>query len=118
VWVAPNDRARLEQLCRYVLRPSLAENRLQRLADGRVRLELKRPWSDGTTYLLFEPVEFLEKLAALTPRPGINLVLYHGVLAPHARWRLEVVAYGRAERAWTTDPRAEGGGAHKPRYWT
>jgi len=30
-------------------------------------------------------VEFLEKLAALTPRPAINLVLYHGVLAPHAR---------------------------------
>ena len=26
-------------------------------------------------YLLFEPVAFLEKLAALTPRPEINLVL-------------------------------------------
>jgi hypothetical protein len=47
VWVRPNDRARLEQLCRYVLRPPLAENRLRRLADGRVRLELKHPWSDG-----------------------------------------------------------------------
>ncbi len=34
VWVARNYRARLEQLCRYVLRPPLAENRLQRLADG------------------------------------------------------------------------------------
>lgn len=48
-------------------------------------------------------LEFLEKLAALTPRPEINLVLYHGVLAPHAWWRLEVVAYRRAER---------------PRHWT
>jgi hypothetical protein len=38
-----NDRARLEQLCRYVLRPPLAEDRLRRLADGRVRLGLKRP---------------------------------------------------------------------------
>jgi len=38
-------------------------------------------------YLLFEPVAFLEKLAALTPRPEINLVLYHGALAPHARGR-------------------------------
>ena len=36
----------------------------------------------------------LEKLAALTPRPRINLVLYHGVLAPHAGWRARVVAYG------------------------
>jgi hypothetical protein len=51
----------------------------------------------GTTYLLFESVEFLEKLAALTPRPEINLVLYHGVLAPRARWRPEVVAYRRTE---------------------
>ena len=37
------------------------------------------------TDMLFEPLEFLEKLAALTPRPEINLVLYYGVLAPHAR---------------------------------
>ena len=118
VWVGSNDRARLEQLCRYVLRPPLAENRLRRLADGRVRLELKRPWSDGTTYLLFEPVEFLEKLAALTPRPEINLVLYHGVLAPHARWRAKVVAYCRTERDRATDPRPEGAGAPRPRYWT
>src|SRR6266581_9113804 len=41
VWVGPADRARLEQLCRYVLRPPLAEDRLRRLAEGRVRLELK-----------------------------------------------------------------------------
>jgi hypothetical protein len=39
-------------------------------------------------------MELLEKLAALTPRPRINLILYHGVLAPHARWRARVVAYG------------------------
>jgi hypothetical protein len=43
-----------------------------------VRQELKRARSDGTTYLLFEPLEFLEKLAALTRRPEINLLLHHG----------------------------------------
>ena len=63
-------------------------------------------------------MEFLEKLAALTPRPEINLVLYHGVLAPRARWRPDVVAYRRTERDRATDPRAEGEGAHRPRYWT
>ena len=36
-------------------------------ADGQVRLELRRPWSDGTTDLLFDPVELLERLAALVP---------------------------------------------------
>jgi hypothetical protein len=43
---------------------------------------------------VFEPLTLLEKLAALTPRPRINLVLYHGVLAPHSSWRARVVAYG------------------------
>src|SRR5262249_17777928 len=47
---------------------------------GRVLLTLKAEWSDGTTHLLFEPIELLERLAALTPRPRINLVLYHGLL--------------------------------------
>jgi hypothetical protein len=67
------------------------------MPDGRILVTLKAEWRDGTTHLVFEPVELLEKLAALTPRPRINLVLYHGVLAPHARWRGRAVAYGRAE---------------------
>jgi hypothetical protein len=33
----------------------------------------------------------------LTPRPRTNLVLYHGVLAPHASWRTRAVAHGRVE---------------------
>jgi len=32
-----------------------------------VLVQLKRGWADGTSHLLFEPLEFLEKLAALTP---------------------------------------------------
>jgi hypothetical protein len=64
------------------------------LGDGRVLLSLKTAWADGTRHLLFEPLELLEKLAALTPRPRINLVLYHGVVGPHARWRARAAAYG------------------------
>ena len=40
---------------------------------------------------MFDPVELLERLAALTTRPRISLVLYHGVLAPRAPWRRVVV---------------------------
>ena len=50
-------------------------------------LELRHRWADGTTHLLFEPIELLERLAALTPRPRINLVLYYGVLGARAAWR-------------------------------
>src|SRR5215469_9436995 len=95
VAVAANNRDGLEQLARSVLRPPIAQERLTRTADGRVLLTLKAEWNDGTTHLLFEPIELLERLAALTPRPRINLVLYHGVLAPPSRWRARAVAYGR-----------------------
>jgi hypothetical protein len=62
---------------------------------GRVALELKRAWHDGTREFVFEPLEFLERLAAMTPRPETNLPICHGVLAPRARWRARVVVYGR-----------------------
>jgi hypothetical protein len=67
VWVGANDRAGLERLCRYVLRPPFAQEHLRLRDDGRVALGLKTPWHDGTRELLFEPLEFLERLAAMTP---------------------------------------------------
>jgi hypothetical protein len=94
VAVPAADRGRLEQLCRYLLRPPVAQERLRRMGDDRVLLTLKTAWADGTRHLIFAPMELLEKLAALTPRPRINLILYHGVLAPNARWRARVVTYG------------------------
>lgn len=124
--VPADDRARLEQLCRYLLRPPVAQDRLRLTGDGRIRLELKSAWHDGTGHLLFEPLELLEKLAALTPRPRVNLVLYHGVLAPHARWRRRAVAYERPGVALgkpATDsgapgiPQLQGEAPGTLRYW-
>jgi len=59
-------------------------------ADGKL-LRLRRPWSDGTRAIRFEPSELLEKLAAMIPKPRINLLVYHGVFAPHARGRQDAV---------------------------
>ena len=92
--VLADQRERLDRICRYALRPPVAKDRLQLTDAGQVRLDLRRPWADGTTHLLFDPVELLERLAALTPRPRINLILYHGVLAPRAAWRSLVVQFG------------------------
>jgi hypothetical protein len=36
VWVPPNNRARLEQLCRYLLRPPIAQDRVRLRPNGRV----------------------------------------------------------------------------------
>ena len=79
ITVTADDRAGVERLCRYVLRPPVAQERLSLTPDGLVVVTLKAEWHDGTTHLLFTPVELLEKLAALTPRPRINLLLYHGL---------------------------------------
>ncbi|MEO2139824.1 MAG: transposase, partial [Thermoleophilia bacterium] len=104
VCVPADQRDRLERIARYTLRPPVAQDRLELTEHGQVRLALRRPWSDGTTHLLFEPIELLERLAALTPRPRVNLILYHGVLGARAAWRSLVVQYGTTdERRPTVD---------------
>ncbi len=71
--------------------PPIASERLSLTPDGRVLLELRRPFRDGTTHVCFDPLTFLERLAALVPRPRVHLFTYHGVLAPAAAWRESVV---------------------------
>jgi hypothetical protein len=106
---------RLEKLCRYLLRSAVAQDR--RLADGRVVLTLKSVWTDGTRQLLFEPLTLLEKLAALIPRPRINLVIYHGVLAPHCGWRARVVAYSAPPVVAIPFPEVTDTSESAPRHW-
>jgi hypothetical protein len=91
------DRKRLEELVRYCVRPSLAYDRLTKQADGRYLLRLKTRWRDGTTHLLLEPIEVMERLAAQILKPRVNLVLYAGVLAPQARLRARAVVHDRPE---------------------
>ena len=64
---------------------------MRRTSDGEIWLTLRHRWADGTTHLRFDPLELLERLAALTPRPRVNLIRYYGVLAPRASWRAEIV---------------------------
>jgi len=85
VAIEGHDRAGLERLCRYIARPAIASERLSIDADGRVVYRLRRAWRDGTSAIVFEPLVFLERLAALVPRPRAHLLTYHGVLAPAAQ---------------------------------
>jgi len=90
-WIAGHQRTRLERLCTYISRPPVADDRLNLLDDGRVALRLKKPYADGTSYFLFEPLEFLGRLAAITPRPHGNSRIYYGVLSANHAWREQVV---------------------------
>lgn len=61
-------------------------------AERAIWLTLQHRWADETTHLRFDPLELLERLALLTPRPRVNLILYYGVLAPRAAWRSALVS--------------------------
>jgi hypothetical protein len=39
-----------------------------------VELKLKPPWRDGTTHLVMSRLEFMQRLAALMPRPRQHLI--------------------------------------------
>jgi hypothetical protein len=88
---AMNQRKELEHLCRYITRPAIANERLARNAAGQVVLTLKTPYRDGTTHIVMSPLEFMQRLAALIPRPRLNLIRFNGVLAPNAKLRAEII---------------------------
>lgn len=67
-----DDRQALEQLCRYITRPALANEGLQTNATGRVELALKAPWRDGTSPPMMSPLECLQRRAALVPQPRVQ----------------------------------------------
>ena len=75
----------------------MTQERIHLTDEGQVRLQRRQPWRDGTTDVVFDPVEFLGRLAVLVPRPRINLMLYHGVPGPRAAWRAEVVGRTTSE---------------------
>ncbi|MBK9684635.1 MAG: transposase [Betaproteobacteria bacterium] len=61
---------------------------------GQVELKLKTRWRDGTTHLVMSPLEFMQRLAALVPRPRLQPIWFHGVMAPNAKLRALVVPQG------------------------
>jgi len=92
-----NQGDKLERLCRYITRPAISEKRLSLTNQGKVRYELKTPYRDGTTHVIFEPVDFIAKLAALVPRPRVNLTRFHGVFAPNSKHRALVTPAKRGK---------------------
>ena len=77
-----------------------------RTPAGEVVQESKTPYRNGTTHLVMSPLGFPQRVAALVPSPRFYLISFHGVLAPHAALRSQVVP-GEADPA--TDP-ADGDG--------
>lgn len=108
--VETHDCKRLEQLRRYMRRPALFDKRAQLKEAGQVELKLKTPWRDGMTHLVMAPLELMQRLAALVPRPRLHLIRFHRVLAPNAKLLALVVPQdplGQAQTAGEAATAAE-----------
>ena len=81
------DPAGQEALLRYVLRPPVAQERVEQRADGLVRITLKKAYTDGTMVVDMDPLSLLCRLATSVPPPRFHTVKYAGVLAPASPWR-------------------------------
>jgi hypothetical protein len=102
-----HQRSRLERLCRYITRPPIATKRLSVDGRGRVVYRYKQPFRDGSTHVVLEPLDFIARLAALVPRPRLNLTRFHGVFAPNFKDRPRIVPHrsrGRVDRDKPTAP--------------
>ena len=54
-----HERDKLERLCRYIARPAVSTKRLSLTRNGQVSYELKTPYANGTTHVLFEPLDIM-----------------------------------------------------------
>src|SRR5881296_667561 len=63
-----HQRAKLENLCRYMLRPPLAVERLERLPGGRLAYRMKTPWRDGTTHVIMSDGDWSRSSRPWCPR--------------------------------------------------
>lgn len=51
-----------------------ANERVQTTAGRQAVLKLKTPWRDSTTHPVMSPLAFMQRLAALVPRPRLHLI--------------------------------------------
>jgi len=72
VAVPARDRAQLERLCRYLCRPPVAQERLEEMANRKLRYSLKKPWRDGTVALVLEPLDRGRRGATVTEMPTLS----------------------------------------------
>jgi len=65
--------------------------RLKHNRASQLVLQLKSAYRDGTTHIVMSPLQFMQRLTALVPRPRLHLIRFHGVLAPNDKLRRELI---------------------------
>ncbi|MBI3206699.1 MAG: transposase [Myxococcales bacterium] len=97
------DRRCVERLRKYdpsksptgdITRPPVAQDSLERRADGKLELSFEKAWRDGTRALVFEPADLIPCLVAAVPPPRWHLLGYSAC----------VRATRHAADSWCTPP--------------
>ncbi len=110
------DSGGREALLSYVLRPPVAQERVEQRPDGLVRITLKKAYNDGTIAVDMDPLSLLCRLATIAPPPRFHTVKYAGVLAPASRWRSRLAPASPAQAAAASDEpgRPDHAGGYRP----
>ena len=101
----------------------MSEKRLSLTQNGQVRYELKMPYRDGRTHVLFDPLEFIARLVVLIPKPRVNLARYHGVFVrgchpSNSRWRDQLTPGNKGNGSESqTDEEEEGKAKRRGMSW-
>jgi hypothetical protein len=108
------DPAGREALLRYVLRPPVAQERVEQRPHGLVRITLKKAYADGTIAVDMDPLSLLCRLATSVPPPRLHTIRYAGVLAPASPWRSRLAPPPQAPAASDEPGRPSHAGGYRP----
>ncbi len=109
------DQAGREALLRYVLRPPIAQERIERRSEGLVRITLKKAYADATVADDMDPLSLLCRLATSVPPPRLHTVKYAGVLAGASQRRSRIAPKPPSEAAAATQPEtSKRAGGYRP----
>ena len=92
--IGGEDHENLARILAYMLAPAVRDKHLTVQPDS-VLLELKRERTDGTTHRQLTFDQLFDRLAFMVPPRYANLIRFHGVYAPNAALRADVVPEGQ-----------------------
>jgi hypothetical protein len=77
--------ASLESQARYITRPALAMDALQKLDDGNLVLETPPDPRSGATSIALDPLEWIHRITSHIPDPGRHCQRFYGAYSNRAR---------------------------------
>ena len=95
----------LEFQARYISRPALALDALQKLNNGRLALETPPDPRTGATFLALDPLEWIHRITAHIPDPGRHCQRFYGTYSNRARAAISSAHDGDAQPV--ANPNAE-----------